>query len=395
MWLVPVGSVALASETGADDEDFRSYIDQARFFLRKQWYEDARHQLELAVGTEDGRLDAEAWFLLAKVRYELGDLVGARFAADRALVHSRDDEQARQTHELLTYFEQKFGFVTVEAPYAGMTSQLELTLESTIFDPDLKIWLNHVTAAIAEPVVLPYELGLPAGTYTINGVSVDVTAGTHVSIAPKSLSGAPRALQVVEVELGFGATGYVAKGLKNLYAAPTVELSAGLPLGWLVVGASASWAPQPYGTRDGVSSTSFAGWSAGLRAGVEIPGVQPLVIRTSLGWRVAEIPGWEIPCASAGKAWSCSPQADVRELYVYTAAIGQLIGAEVAASYRDRSRGGGFGGGLKASGELLVGALPKAGEAVGPSGPLRFEVEDPRGFTGGSWRILGFASYGF
>lgn len=391
--MVLLADVAFAAEPGSD-EDFRSYIDQARFFLRKQWYEDARHQLELAVGTEDGRLDAEAWFLLAKVRYELGDLVGARFAADRALVHSRDDDQASQTHELLTYFEQKFGFVKVNGPYEGMTSQLTVTLESTIFDPDLKVWLNHVSEAIAEPVVLPYELGLPAGRYTINGTVVDVTAGSHLSIAPNQLSGAPRALQVVEVELGFGAAGTYAKGLERLSPAPTTELSVGLPLGWLAIGATAAWTPQPYATRDG-RATSLSGWSAGLRAGFELPGTRPFVLRTSASWRVAELPGWELPCANVDGDWSCARDSDVRELYVYTAAMGQLIGVELSASYRDRSRGSGLGGGLKASGDLLVGSLPNGGSAVGPSGPLRFEVAEPRGFTGGSWRILAFASYGF
>ena len=49
----------------ASDEDFRSYLDQARFFLRKEWYADAREQLEKAVSTQDGKLDPEAWFLLA------------------------------------------------------------------------------------------------------------------------------------------------------------------------------------------------------------------------------------------------------------------------------------------------------------------------------------------
>ena len=389
--LAPASS---AAEPGSD-EDFRGYVDQARFFLRKQWYDDALHQLELAVGTEDGRLDAEAWFLLAKVRYELGDLVGARFAADRALVHSRDDNQASQTHELLTFFEQKFGFVKVNGPYEGMTSQLTVTLESTLFDPDLKVWLNHVSEALTEPVVLPYELGLPAGRYTINGTAVDVTAGSHLSIAPNQLTGAPRALQVVEVELGFGATLTRTGGLGHRSAAPTTELSVGLPLGWLAIGAMAAWAPQPFTTSDGVSATSPWSWNAGLRAGIELPGTRPFVLRTSATWRIAELPGLEVPCANTDGDWICARDAEVRDLYVYTAAMGQLLGVELSGSYRDRSRGSGLGGGLKVSGDLLLGTLPSGGEAEGPSGPLQFEVAEPRGFTGGSWRILGFASYGF
>ncbi|MEQ1567986.1 MAG: tetratricopeptide repeat protein, partial [Myxococcota bacterium] len=137
MWMVcALGGIGWAVEPApVSSADFRSYLDQARFFLRKEWYDDAREQLELAVSTEDGKLDAEAWFLLAKVRYELGDLQGARFAADRALVHSQDDEQARQTHELLTWLDQKFGYVTLDAPYDGVRAIVEVELQSTIFDP--------------------------------------------------------------------------------------------------------------------------------------------------------------------------------------------------------------------------------------------------------------------
>ena len=45
--------------------------------------------------------------------------------------------------------------------------------------------------------------------------------------------------------------------------------------------------------------------------------------------------------------------------------------------------------------DLLVGRLPRGGEALGPSGPLDFEVVEPRGFAGGSWRVLALATYGF
>ena len=44
----------------------------------------------------------------------------------------------------------------------------------TIFDPDLKTWLDRLQQRLDEPVVLPREIGLPAGRYVINGV--DVTA---------------------------------------------------------------------------------------------------------------------------------------------------------------------------------------------------------------------------
>jgi len=61
---------ALAQEPAAQS-DFQAMVDQARFFLKKDWYQDAAGELEAAVATEDGRLDHDAWFLLASVRFEL------------------------------------------------------------------------------------------------------------------------------------------------------------------------------------------------------------------------------------------------------------------------------------------------------------------------------------
>lgn len=387
--------IALVLAAFATDpaEDYRGYVDQARFFLKKAWYADARAQLELAVASEDGRLDPEAWFLLAKVCYELGDLARAHHAADRALVNSRDPDQARQTHELLQFFAERFAFVTVEAPHDGIASFLDVELRSTILDPDLKAWLAKVDAALADPVVLPYTVGLPAGRYAINGVEVEVASGEHLAIEPPIRARAGRTLQVVEVELGLGATTAIGREVAHLLPAPTTELSVGLPIGPVVLGAVADWQPQPYTTRVGALLVAPPGWGAGARLGVEVPGTQPLVVRPSLAARWRRLPAFELACA--GEPWICAPDAEVRQLYVYAPSGVLAAAVELAVVYQDRRRRSGLGAGAKVSSELWVGRLAPDGEAVG-EGAVAFVVPaDARGWRGGAVRVLATVSYAF
>lgn len=400
MWAVaPAEAADGGTPPASADQDFRSYLDQARFFLRKEWYGDAREQLELAVATADGKLDPEAWYLLANVRYELGDLKGAHDAADRALVHSRDQDQARQTRELLTFFEEKFGYVTVVAPYDGVTARLSVELQSTLFDPNLKNWLAKLVGGLKDPVPLPYVLGLPAAKYTINGIEVDVPAGQTVSIAPKVGGNAPT-LQSVSAELAVGAHGYSGATVGNLGPAPAIDLSLGIPLSFLALGITGGWALQPYDVRDDTGEVagrlrSPFGWSVGARAGVDIAGPGPLVFRPSATWRVGVVPGVEVGCSSGTAQWTCDLDVVDRELYVYTSAVANAVGFEFAALYRDLDRGP-VGFGIKGSGELVLGAVPKGGVAESTEGgPIDFVVPFGRGVSGGRWRLLALTSWSF
>ena len=50
MWWLAAACLAQSP----DDTDFRGYLDQAEFFLRKDWYADAEEQLVLATEHPDG-----------------------------------------------------------------------------------------------------------------------------------------------------------------------------------------------------------------------------------------------------------------------------------------------------------------------------------------------------
>jgi hypothetical protein len=385
-------TVALAAEVPQVEppsllvgEDFRSYLDQARFFLRKEWFDDAREQLEKAVATEDGRLDAEAWFLLASVRYELGDLAGARFAADRALVHSRDDDQARQVNELLQFFEQKFGFVTVDLPYDGVTTRLHVVLESTIFDPELKLWLSRLQHQLADPVLLPYEIGLPAGRYTVNGTAVDVTAGSRQVITPRVRVAASEALHA---EVSLGAVGPFGPAFGSATPAPNLEIAAHAPIGpGVVVGLLVDWTPQPYVLFDQTLAVQPAIFAVGARAGFDLPGPGDLAFRPALVTRFGGTGGIELGCHDAPGGWECAQDSEIEELYVYLTGASGSVGLETAALWLDRSRGG-FGGGAVIGGDVVFGNLPASSSAVVDGGEeLQFDVVGPRGYLGADWRL--------
>ncbi|MEZ4238135.1 MAG: tetratricopeptide repeat protein [Myxococcota bacterium] len=376
--------ILVAAAFAGESKDFRSHLDQAKFFLRKEWYDDALEELEKAVSTDDGKLDPEAWFMLAKVRYELGDLPGARQAADRALVHSRDQDQARQTHELLSFFDQKFGYVRVEAPVAGTSTHLALTLESTLFDPDLKRWVNRVVEGLEAPVTLPHELGLPAATYTINGLQVEVVAGSTQSISPQLDRAVEPPLRSVRVELGVGASAALGARVSNLLPAPSTELSLGFPIGPLELGVLGSWQVQPFQTRTDAVLTAPGVFGVGVRAGVGVP-LSKLELRPSATWRLVSVPGVEVGCAQQEADWTCdSAVSSSEDLFVYTAALVHAVGVELAAT----THAAPLGFGVKTAGELFVGALPREGRALGPEGELQFTVDGPRGVSAGSWRLL-------
>jgi hypothetical protein len=156
-----------------------------------------------------------------------------------------------------------------------------------------------------------------------------------------------------------------------------------------------SWQPQPYTTLAGSFQAEPTGWGAGVRAGVELPKTQPLVIRPSLTARVGRTPGVELGCTVAGGSYTCATDADVRQIYVYTAALESQVGLELLAEYLDRSRPSGLGAGLKLGGDWVVGHLPTTGVATSGGGDVPFAITGPRTFLGAAWRVTLVGTYTF
>ncbi len=343
--------------------DFASAVEEARFFIKKGWWADARERLEAAVGTDDGALDPEAWMLLANVRYQECDVPGARYAADRAHVNSRDLDQAGQAAALRDWLDAQFGSLTVNAPYRGVTTRLEIALSGTLFDPELKLYLSRLEDRTDRKVALPHTVALPAGRYRVNGVEVEVPAGGSAAVLPRVQAGA---LQASSLELGFGPTFWVGRDLAALLPVPTTSLSWNIPAGPTVVGLEGAWTPQPWRTATDAVRFSVDSWRVGGRVGVEIGHLEPMILRTSLGYGVGMVPGIELACTAQGDGYACD-DAEPADLYVHAPTLAHMPKAEIAAIYLNRARRATFGAGFVASVDGIVGAA-RSGRAAAPDG---------------------------
>jgi len=388
-------TLAFAQET-TESVDFRGYVDQARFFIKRGWYDDAEEQLELATATEDGTLDPEAWFLLAKVRYERADVSGARYAADRALVNSRDDDTTRQTRELLAFFEEKFGTVMLEGPQEATATLLDVELTSTLFDPDLRVFFNTLKDRVREePTVLPHGLGLPAGSYTINGAEVEVTAGERAPLVVPLQGTRSTVLQTLQVELAAGPSLWFGPDAGHLLPSPSAQLSISAPSGPWVFGATLDWVPTLTQANSGAFAFGAAGLGVGGRVGFELPGTQPIVVRPSVGYRVFSLPSLEAACAVDGTQATCGNAEP--QLYVYGKGLAHGPLAEFTVYYQDRRKRSSWGAGIKTIGEVAFATLPATSraESLGGSGYDVTQAEGTRSRVLPGIRLLGELSFAF
>ncbi|MBT3222251.1 MAG: tetratricopeptide repeat protein [Proteobacteria bacterium] len=358
-WVCLLAAVGHAQT--AEVNDFRSYIDQAKFFIKRKWYDDALKQLEEAVEHEDGRIDPEAWYMLATVRYELCDIEGARTAASRAHSYSRTDEQLQEASGFSSFLETQFGIVSLSHPQESIVTHIDIELESLLFDPGLKEYINRLGAQLhRNPVLLPYTFGLPTGKYKINGVSVDVSPSNALVLEPKILARGPLGLQLSQIEFSTGISAWFGPAVDNLLPAPNLQLAITQPVGQVKLGLMIDWAPRPFSTRNSGIGFSPTTWSFGLRAGWDIPGTYPLVVRPSLGYRFGQLPGVEIPCAAVDSSYICEKNGSA-DMYVYGVGQTHVILVEVATHYLElRMRGVGVG--VKAIGEYGFGHLPARAE---------------------------------
>lgn len=340
-------ALAHASPTEGEVVDYRGFLDQARFFVRKGWFTDAEEQLVQATRHPDGKVDPEVWFLLAQVRYELADLPGAHAAADQALTWSRDPDQAAATREWVDFLGQRFGMVRLEPPRAGLNTTVDLELQGTILDPELKAWYGRAQERLAGPVDLPLTLGLPAGfTYRFGDHEVVVAANTTTTV-PVAVSGV--ALQSLELSLSAGVGALSSQQLAHLFPAPQSELGLVVPLGPLVTGVRAGVVIQPRETPSG-DAAAKAGPTLGVELGLEDFREDALHFRTGLALRYTLQSGMRMGCVD-------------RQCTLFGAEGSQVEGVSPAwlpgvwgqVLWLDRSRSSSVGVGLRFVGERAFG----------------------------------------
>lgn len=383
----------------APQDDFHGHIDNAKLFIRKQYWQDALLELESAVALDDGRIDPEAWFMLATVRYELCDLEGARAAAARAHSYSRNDEQLQQASGLSAFLTEQFAVVEIRGPYSGLTARLDVELQSVLFDPNLKLYLAKLKSTrLDKKVMLPIRVGLPAGTYQINGRQLTLGPAEEAQLVLDStdLGGSgPVGTQLAQAELGVGVGAWLAgQSLDHTLPAPTTQLAFSQPVGPVVAGLMVDWTPRPYhNANDDIDWSPWA-WTGGARVGLELADTQPLVVRTSLGYRFGTVPGVELSCLTDPESRYRCTQAvdgDAADLKVYAVGRAHIPMVELSVDYLDRTRTSTVGVGVKVIAEEALGTLPANAQANLPEdgGTISYEVlEGDRTWTATGFRAL-------
>ncbi len=387
---------AQAPSTG---EDFRGYLDQARFFLRKGWYEDAARELEKAVAHPDGWVDPEAWFMLASVRLELLDIDGARDAAARAHTYSRDEDQLAQAAGLSSFVDQEFGVVTIRAPQPGLAARLEIELLSLLFDPTLTAFLERVEEAHRRREVLPVRIGLPVGSYRINGEEVEVGPQGAVLNLPSSALGVGgfTLARLTELEVGAGMANWVGGATYNLRPSLDLHVAISVPLGPLRVAAVLDWIPTSYTTITGPIATHPAGGSIGAQVGWPVRGDLPIVVRPSIGYRYGLIPGIELTCVGGEASFTCGAGGPT-DLLVYAVGRAHIPYLELDLSHLDARRTMDVGFGVKGLVEGAFGLLPATGTAkvLDEETSLAFAVPaEARAFNAVGLRVIAHFSVAF
>lgn len=372
-------------------------LDQARFYVKKQFWDDAVTELDRVTATLEGRIDPEAWFLLAQARYQLGDLEGAQQAAQRSHSYARTDGQLQAAAGFESFLTEQFGVVLVKAPYDGLVGTLDVELTSTLFDPEQKVWLARVEKRIAGKQTLPVRVGLPLGTYKINGRDVEVIPGKTIEVVlgPGELSTGVTQLARAEVAVGIGA--WLGADVEGLLPAIETQLALSQPAGPLIFGLMVDWSPRALVDISDAIVPVTQGFSAGIRVGVEARG-PALVFRPSVGYRYARIPGVARGCVTgADDVFGCREGTDGADLVVYPIGGAHVPLVELALDWSDRSRKSALGLGVKGIAEHAFGQLPTEGDAVDSRGVSFSWQLDPkeRTFSATGFRFLLHVSMGF
>jgi len=386
----------------AQAQDVDHHVNQARLFVKKQWYEDAEAELEKAVRLDEGKADYDAWWLLAQVRYELLDAEGAAEAARRATELTRDPDQALEAQQLADWIDGTFGVVVIEAPYEAMTSRIQLERDSLLMDPDLKRFVDQMALGWTKPQPLPVRAALPAGDYLIQGYSVTVEPGLKETTLdlPMSALGSTgfAALQVTRAEVGLGAGLYIGERTEGL--GPSMEMQIGVtqPLKGMLAGLVLDYSLRSYSVEGFGPVRHPATWTLGARVGKELMVSGPLAVRPMVGYRYGYLPGVPFECVEGAQV-SCTPPGTLQvepDVLVYAVGRAHIPFVEVSVDWRRAGRTTATGLGVRLVVDQAFGAVESPAEAqIQESGDtIEYTTDDP-GWTTTGFRMMANFSHAF
>lgn len=392
-----LASPAAAQATG--DAAFQSHLDQAAFFARKRWFEDASAEIALALETPEGRLSYEAHWLGARIALENLDVARSLELAETASRLAGDPEAAELAAAWAWNLRASFGFLRVSTSQPGVVSRLQVEPTSAILDPALKEFASKAALRWRDRTPLPATLALPAGSWLVNGQPAEVPAGqTSALELPLRVagSGALAALQVTRLELAAGVGQWLGPRVANLLPAVRTQVSLTQPAGPLLLGLSAEAQLQGYDAADRQVHVEPYGWALGARVGAEVFLGGPLALRPNLTLRAAQVPGIALACDQGDAAWTCGfDEGQAPAHHVYVAGRALVPGFELLVEHRESGRTTALGTGVKISVEQAIGRLPASGEAMDSEGASHpWETAD-RAWTATSLSMLANVALAF
>ena len=388
-----MSALVLALVLVARAGEYEVHKSQAEIYAKRGFYADARVELALAMDTPEGRNDPELAWTAAQVAWELQDVEGAIDMADRTARLAADEDVRENATAWADNLRETFGFLTIEGPYAGMTTPIQLDPRSTIFDPELKRYINKLGVRLRSSTDLPIRVGVPVGDYLINGEAATVTAGEESTvILPIRAMGSRgmAAVQVARLEIAAGVSAPFSDRADNMLPSPELEIGLTEPVGSVTAGIAVALLAQAYRT-EGAVARSMGGGSIAARVGKDLVLQGPVSLRPGLVARAGWMPGIPYLCDGSGEAWACSPASEAPELSntVYATARIVGIGGGVLLEYREAGRTTSLGTGVRLGVEQAWGTVPSQSEATLPDESTIAWTATDRAVEITSFRMLG------
>jgi hypothetical protein len=394
--LLFLAAPADAAPDPSEDVDYRGFVDQARFQIRKEYWDQAERDLERAVAHPDGALDAEAWWMLAQVRLQLARVPEALEAAAQSLKHARTPEQTSQAAALVDQLRYQFGVVRIVGAQPGVRLRPDLDPDGALLDPSTEALVVRLEKRLRqERPVLPVTVGLPVGGWVINDDPVEVVPGetARVELGTVQAGGNLATARLAWLELSPGLAVDLS-GEDHVFPSPDVQVALTVPVHrFWVVGLVGHWTPAALRTADGAWRYDPRQLSGGVRVGPLLDDAARFLVRPAVGYRFGTLAGIALPCSVETSPWSCGEGA--RDVVLYARGPAHILFAEVAADYLDRRRTSGLGAGVKVSLERAMGRLPAAGTATGRPSDDYTVAPSQRAFARTTLRILANLSIAF
>jgi hypothetical protein len=355
--------------------DFRSHLDQAKFFVKKGWLEDAKMELEKATADPNGQLSAEVWYLFATVQLQLCDLAGAQHSAARAHTHAKQTTQLMAAEQLTRFLTTQFGWVKIDIVGADAIGSIRLTSLSPILDTELKQYFNRIAQKWTSEGPLPHRIGLPLGKYRLNGRDIDVVPDQPVVIQlfyGDQEEASDKRLPQNQIRFHLGTGGGAWAGRRTRYLKGFAKLETGIQYSTrrLFAELSLQWTPHAESRQDGSSRWQAGSAGISLAAGFERPLNEIFLVQAFATYRLSILQPVEFGCTQAPH--QCGTDAGTTQ-YVYPSSVAHIPGA--GASLMAFPSGGILGFRATFIAEYAVGRIPSAGTAESLETGTLFEYE--------------------